>query len=204
MDTNQPAAIGLNDMGQLTMRGNVAFAVRCARRMRPCLDLLDNTPSKQEQLAAIDAAIEIAAAFCRGLPAATGRAAAAAQLAGAVAAETGKFTRHAGYAAVRAVEAAAYAEEGIRNSSEGGKIEVVAAAFGAGRVLTGNVDTFALDLVLAALFSDVKLLKEMAHGTCADLGLPIESSAAGPLGQLWPAGTPGCFAPVKRSAPTDM
>jgi hypothetical protein len=204
MDANQPVIIGLDDMGQLTMRGNVAFAVRCARRMRPCLDLLGNSPSKPEQLAAIDAAIEIAAAFCRSLPAGTGRAAAAAQLAGAVASETGKFTRYAGYAAVRAVEAAAHAEEGIRTSSEAHRIEVMAHAFGAGRVLTANVDTFALDMVVEALHADVKLLKEMAKGTYVDLGASLDASADGPLGQLWPAGTPGCFAPVKRSAPTEM
>ncbi len=198
MDMNQPTIVGLDDMGQLTMRGNIAFAVRCARRIRPCLDPLGKTPPGIEQLAAIDTAIDIAAAFCGGLPVVAGSAAAAAQTAGAVAAATGRVTRNAGYAAVRAVEAAAHAEEGIRTSNEAHRIEVLAHAFGAGRVLTANVDTFALDLVVAALYADVKWLKEMAQGTYIDLGAALDASAEGPLGPLWPAGTPGCFAPAKR------
>src|SRR5260370_42670846 len=110
MKSNQARAVSLSDLGQLTLRANVAFAVRCAQRLRPCFKLPADAPRRREQMAAVDGAIWVAAAFCRGLPREAGRAAAAARLAGVVAEETSEVTGYAGYAAVRAAEAAANAE----------------------------------------------------------------------------------------------
>src|SRR6266852_8407070 len=98
MKSNQPRAVALNDLAQLTLRANVAFAVRCAQRIRPCFMLPANAPRRREQMAAVDRAIRVATAFCRGLPGETGQAAAAARVAGDVAEETCEFTRFAGYA----------------------------------------------------------------------------------------------------------
>lgn len=190
MKSNQPRVVALNDLGQLTLRANVAFAVRCAQRIRPCFQLPADAPRRREQLAAVDGAIRVAAAFCRGLPPEAGRAAAAARVAGVVAEETCEFTSFAGYAAVRAAEAAAFAEEVVHNPSDSGRMEVVAAAFGAARVVAANGDAFTLDLVAAALYADVAKLLSLAHGTCEDLGSPVDPSESGPLGPLWPDGTP--------------
>jgi hypothetical protein len=201
METNQPRTVGLNDLGQLTLRANVAFAVRCAQRMRPCFKLPSDAPRRREQMAAVDGAIRVAAAFCRGLPGEPGRAAAAARVAGVVAEETSEVTGYAGYAAVRAAEAAANAEEVVRNPSDNDAIEVVAAAFGAGRVLAANTGAFTLDLVVAALYADVETLKSMGHGSCLDLGAPVDPSESGPLGSLWPAGTPVWFVPEAQRPP---
>ena len=46
MKTNQPRVVGLNDLGQLTMRANVAFAVRCAQRIRPCFEIPADAPRR--------------------------------------------------------------------------------------------------------------------------------------------------------------
>ena len=111
MKSNEPRAVGLHDLGQLTRRANVAFAVRCAERLRPCFKLPADAARRRQQMAAVDGAIRVATAFCQGVPGEVGRAAAAARVASVVAEETGEFTRFAGYAAVRAAEAAAHAEE---------------------------------------------------------------------------------------------
>src|SRR5260370_6078856 len=107
MKTDQPRAVGLNDLGKLTLRANVAFAVRCAQRIRPCFKLPADAPRRREQMAAVDGAIRVAAAFCRGLPGEAGRAATAARVAAVVADEAHEVTGYAGFAAVRAAEAAA-------------------------------------------------------------------------------------------------
>jgi hypothetical protein len=194
MQTNQPRPVGLNDLAELTLRANVAFAVRCAQRLRPCFVLPADAPRRHEQTAAVDAAIRVAAAFCQGQPVEVGRAAAAVRLAAVVAAETCEFTGFAGYAAVRAAEAAACAEEVVSNPSGSDITTVVAAAFGAGRVLAANADAFALDLVVAALYADMENLRRLAPGGSEDLGPPVDPSESGPLGSLWPTGTPTCFA----------
>src|SRR5437867_1131504 len=108
MPSNQARQVSLQDLANLTLRANVAFAVRSAQRLRPCFKLPDDAPRRREQMAAVDAAIRVATAFCRGQPGERGQATQAARLAHAVAEETGEFTRFSGYAAVRAAEAAAF------------------------------------------------------------------------------------------------
>jgi hypothetical protein len=193
MKANQPRAVALGDLGRLTMRANVVFAVRCAQRMRPCFNIPADAPRRREQMAAVDAAISVAAAFCEDLPAEPGRAAMVARTAEVVAEETSEITGFAGYAAVRAAEAAACAEDVLRDPVGSSVTEVVAAAFGAGRVLAANTDAFTLDLVVEALYADMEKLLRMAHGTCVDLGPPVDPSESGPLGPLWPAATPAWF-----------
>jgi hypothetical protein len=190
MKKNQTRAVALGDLAQLTLRGNVAFAVRCALRLRPGFELPADTPRRREQMAAMDGAIRVATAFCRGLPVEAGRALEAARQANVVAEETCESTNFAGYAAVRAAEAAANAEEFVRNPSDTGIMEVVAAAFGAGRVLAANADAFTLDLVTGALRADVDNLLSLAPGSSKDLGVPVDPAEDGPLGPLWPAGAP--------------
>ncbi len=195
MQSDPPRAIGLHDLARLTLRANVAFAVRCAQRLRPCFALPADAPRRREQTAAVDGAIRVAAAFCRGVPVETGRIAAAAEVAAVVAEDTCEFTHFAGYAALRAAEAAAYAEAAAKNPADANVTEVVAAAFGAGRVLAANADALTLDLVVAALRADVEVLLSLACDANGDLGPPVDPSESGPLGPLWPTGAPGCFAP---------
>ena len=201
MSMHQSRVVALNDLTQLTLRANVAFAVRCAHRIRPCFELPVDAPRRREQLAAVDGAIRVATAFCKGLPSEAGRAAAAVGMAVAVAEETCEYTRYAGYAAVRAAEAAANAEEVVRNPSDLGIIEVVAAAFGAGRVLAANADAHTLELVAAALYADVEKLREQSPGSNEDLGPPMDPSESGPLGPLWPDGAPDWYAEKKGRLP---
>jgi hypothetical protein len=192
-ESDQVRPIGLNELGQITLRGNVAFAVRCAERMRPCFKVPADAERKREKTAAVEAAIRIANAFCRGLPLEPGRAAVAVRPAIEAAEETGEDTCWAAYAAVRAVEAVAHAERVTNNRSDDDVTEVIAAAFGAGRVVAANVDSFSLNQVVEALRADVDKLLRLAGGSAERLGPEIDPSENGPLGALWPAGIPLCY-----------
>src|SRR6516225_8232191 len=99
MKNDRPREVGLGDLGQLTLRGNVAFAVRCALRVRPWFKLPADAASRREHMEAIDSAIEVAVAYCQREPEEAGRAASAAQRAAVVAGKTCEVTRFAGYAA---------------------------------------------------------------------------------------------------------
>ena len=195
MTSDPPRAVTLSDLSMLTLRANVAFAVRCARRLRPCFKLPLDAPHRIEQIAVVDAAIGVATAFCQGEPLEPGRAAAAVLAATVVAEETCDFTLFAGYGAVRAAEAAANAEAFVNQQNESSSMEVVAAAFGAGRVLAANADAFTLASVVHALHVDLENLLVLAPGFNQNLGLPVDASEDGPLGPYWPVGTPACFAP---------
>jgi len=184
MKANPPRAVGLGDLGQLTLRANVAFAVRCAMRVRPWLRL------SAAQLEAMDAAIEIAVAFCRGFTQEAGQAVAVAGRAAVVAEETCTFTRFASYGPVRAAEAVVRAEECVRKDPGHSATEVVAAAFGAGRVLAANADESDTELIVAALSADAAKLRSLSKGTCVDLGSSFDPTEAGPLGVLWAGGAP--------------
>jgi hypothetical protein len=196
MESNQTREVGLNDLGQLSLRANVAFAVRCAQRIRPRFNLPADAPSRREKLAAVDRAIRVAAAYCEGLPMEPGQAEAALRMAAAVANESDEITSYAGYGAVRAAEAAIHAEEFVRHPGDSRIMEVVAAAFGAGRVLAANAGAFSSDLVVAALYADLVKLMSLSQGHCQQLGPPIDPAETGPLGTLWPAGAPAWFVPA--------
>jgi hypothetical protein len=191
MKSQEPCVVTLSHLGQLPLRANVAFAVRCAQRIRPRFLLPEDAPRRREQFAAVDGAIRVAAAFCRGLSGAEpGRAEEAARRAAIVAEETGQMTSYAGYAAAHAARAAADAEEVAGNKAGAKPLEVVAAAFGAGRVLAANAGAFDLHRVAAALYADVQKLLSMAQSSCEELGSPVDPGEDGPLGALWPDGTP--------------
>ena len=193
MKANQGRTITLGDLAQLTLRGNVAFAVRCAHRIRPRFQLPSDAPRRREQIAAIDAAIRVATAYCQGQPLEPGRAAAAARAAAAVADETCESTSFAGFGAVRAAEAAANAEEQVRNPTDSALTEVVAAAFGAARVVAANASVYELDLIVRAMFADMEKLRSLQARASHDLGPAVDPSESGPLGPLWPEGAPMCF-----------
>ena len=202
MASDQPREVGLNDLGQLTLRANVVFAVRCAQRVRPCFTLPANAPRRVEQASAIDAAIHAALSFCRNEQVEAGRAAAMAQLARIVAEETCTYTRFAGFAAVRAAEAAGYAEAYIVGEQRGSSlVDVVAAAFGAGRVLVANADRPTIGMVVSALLADYENLRQLAHAPSIDLGPALDPSETGPLGVLWPGGKPSWISDLEANQP---
>jgi len=190
MEPTQRHELSFGDLADLTIRANVAFAVRCAQRLRPCFQLPADAPRRREQTFAIDAAIRVATGFCRGEPLEPGRAAAAVKAALIVAEDTCEDTRYAGYAAVRAAEVVVHAETYLSSGEDVALTEAMAAAFGAGRVLAANADAFATNQIVAALLAGATELRRLALGTSQDLGASFDPSESGPLGSLWPEGAP--------------
>lgn len=192
MNLDQPRIISLQDLALMTLRANVAFAVRCAQRVRPCFELPADLPRRREHMAAVDAAIRVATAYCLGQPLEAGRTATATRAAMAAAEETYEMT-FAAYAAARAAAAAASAEAYLSDPNGSPATEVVAYAFGAARVVSANVDSFSQPMVVAALYADVQYLLKQRQGSVEKLGPPVDPSESGPLGSLWPAGVPLCY-----------
>ena len=193
MNTNQPRTVGLNDLAQLTMRANVAFAVLCARAFGPVSDCR-LAPRRREQMAAVDRAIRVAAGFCQGLPGEPGlaqRPPGRPSLLPKIPASLPATQPTAPSVPPRRLltRKHAWTTQVIR-----GTIAVVAAAFGALRVLAANADMFAHQVVVDTLYTDMEKLLSLAQGTCEVLGPPVDPSESGPLGPLWPAGPPACFA----------
>ncbi len=202
MNAMKPREISLGDLAALTIRANVVFAVRCAQRLRPCLELPLDSPRREVHQAAIDAAIDVAADFCRAPASVSGGVGAAIAAAITSAEETCTMTRFAGYAAVRAAEAAEHAEAYLQNPSDANLIDVVAGAFGAARVLVSNADRQTQDMVVSALLADIDLLAKFTASNSQDIGPPIDPSETGPLGSLWPTGMPGWIEEMQSVNPT--
>src|SRR5262249_27304054 len=160
METTPPAEVTLGDLGALTLRGAVAYAARCARRLRPLFILPEDSGETREQMVAVDLAIEAAESYAQALsahpltPAVVRQAYVAAE-------ETGDATHFAAYAAAHAVQAAAYASQARDHENQGVVMEVVAAAFGASRVLLANTPIEAVDTVRATLRADFDKLQEL-------------------------------------------
>ncbi len=190
------------DLGRLPPRSVAAYAVRCARRVRPLYSSCDG-----EHDAALDTAIEIAERFAAGgrIPAwaevatalgAARQARAAAERAldeavldaGApdkapepLAVEAARRSRCAAASAAAAVSAAAHA------AAHGAAVDD---AFLAG----SSAEAAAPEAQTAAQRDFVRLLRLSTHRAtrrpARQFGDPIDPGEQGPLGPLWPEGRP--------------
>jgi hypothetical protein len=62
------ASLTVEDLKRLSLRAVVALCVRYASRLRPGFDLPGNTPDRGKEMAAVDAAIQMARTFAAGKP----------------------------------------------------------------------------------------------------------------------------------------
>ncbi len=183
-----PAGVSLGDLSNLTLRGNVAFAARCARRVRPLVNMPEDSPARAARLEAMDAALRLAEDFARGEDVSVGLAQGVAGAAAEVAEATYETAGFAVYAPAHAVRGVFHAARTVEGQQ--GFVEVIAAAFGASRVLLVNGGSASEALVLAALRADFEALLRLRLGRPGELGGSVDCSEAGPLGTLWPAGAP--------------
>jgi hypothetical protein len=99
---------------------------------------------------------------------------------------------YAGYAAAHAARSAIYATE-FAAGDEGAFMEALASSFGATLVLRNHCGSGSESLVRAALRADFDTLVRLRLGEPGTDGAPIDPAESGPLGPLWPAGTPAWF-----------
>jgi hypothetical protein len=175
-----------DQLARLPLRAIVAFAARCASRVRP---LADDLP--EDYRAVIDRAISIAEAVAQGDSTAK---AAETAVAAAKAIKPVKTDRPSALAAETATLAALVAGSvalTTKGVTEAGRAETAARIETAARVAAKA----ALTARAAGDFSgasrvDVERLIALDLGEPAPLGSPIDPSESGPLGRLWPGGAP--------------
>lgn len=179
-----------DQLAKLPHRAIVAFAARCARRVRPLADVL-----REDFQDAIDRAIAGTESVARGGDA-VGAVAAAEDIWAAVA--PGRPAVSVAEAAAEAAEAAKAVE--VRDTAGAAvhaaaaakaAVHAAAAAAGAGRGHAWGPDTTeAVWNAEAATRADVVRLIALGLGEPGTPGLPIDPSEAVPLGPLWPGGEP--------------
>jgi len=196
MTTEAVRDVTLHEFGELPVRATVAFAVRCAQRIRPRFRPPEDLAAVDQALAVLDEILAMGRAFARGADGPYGRAEGLHQLAFNLGEATFAAHQMTPYALAHVAKAVV---EGFALQGGGGSdtsaTEVLAAAYGVSRVaLTGGTGTrpgpAALQVVLKTLRTDMDRLQELALGRFAELGTPIDPSEDGPLGPLWPHGTP--------------
>jgi len=188
--------ISLRDLGELSLRGNVALAVRCARRLRPCLDRLPpDFADRQAALRTADQAIAMAEGFVAGRMDDVVRGAAISFDAYQVAESAEEYGQYAAHGVSHAAKAAAEALRVGDRANDRDAMEIVACTYGSIRVtLMGGtgyrlMETM-LESVRAALRADYDALIKLRLGPLHEPGQPVDASDAGPLGPLWPHGAP--------------
>lgn len=185
--------VSLNDLGRLTLRGHVAYAARAARRMLALFQLPDNFPEREASFDAVRAAVLIAEAFARGAVSQTEEVRPVTRAAYQVAEATHEVTGFAGYAMAHAARSACEASLAAGEPESNHVLEALASAFGASHVLESNCGLMATEVVVRALRADFERLVALGLGEACTLGEPIDASETGPLGGLWPAGTPDWY-----------
>jgi hypothetical protein len=191
-----PREVTLQDLGQLSLRAAVAFAARCARRVQPRFSPPAEFPHRGQAFEVVEAAIRLAEEYAAATAGDFRTAPTSAQLAFNLGEATYPYQQLAPYAAYHAARAVSKAFPAGERASPEVATEVLAAAYGASRVVVAGGTGTLLDgatrrLVHEALLADFEVLLRVAAGGFGDMGDPIDPSEAGPLGALWPDGPPG-------------
>jgi hypothetical protein len=156
--------INQQDLAELPLRAIVAFAVRCARRVRPLYRFSD--PARKK---AIDRALELAASFAKH--------------------DVGKYFRNnIGATAYDAGGPAASAAYAASDAYVGAFDDAAYAAYDAA-VAAAHAAHNAVDVYEAADL-DYRMLVSLNLGSAGSLGRFVDPSGQGPLGPLWPWGEP--------------
>jgi hypothetical protein len=188
----------------LPLRANVAFAVRCARRVEHLAQMPEGHPERESRRSAVEAALRMAEAFARGEDATFDESVVAAIDASLQVTGGSPGSVDAAAAVAEAAHAAASswhaesqeAEEGVppgRRTAEArkflGTLAHVTADLATMNALTAAVDAFESvgyhnnGFVEAAL-NDYNELVRLKLGRYPEPGAPIDPSPEGPLGPL--------------------
>lgn len=191
--------VSASHLKQLPLRGIVAFASRCARRVQPLVAFTADAGVRRKRFAAADTAIRVAERFAQGSEA-TQETAAVARVAERRAqsmlegilgndesADANRFSLRAAASAARAVRAAS---ESISDSTTEKANDVVQAALDADSYASrASHAAVTLASVIASerLVSteDFEKLLELKLGRFAEPGQTVDPSEAGPLGEFW-------------------
>ena len=191
MSTKEPVReASLGELSGLTLRANVAYAARCARRMQPLVELASDDPHREVKLGALETGIRVAEEYVRGTPLQLEQVIHAEKWASRLADEQQMESNYAAYAASHAARGTVYALRSGERADQDTFMEIVAAAFGASRVIMSNLPHPGPQLASAVLRADLVKLQEMRLGRAKEIGQTFDPSENGPLGPVWPNGMP--------------
>lgn len=190
---NEPEELrepSLNELCRLNLLCNVAYAVRCARRMQPRFKPPAEMADAHKLVAIVDAAIGWAEEFAGKGEGDRERGTTLAETASHIADAISEQTDYSAYAAYHAVRGALLVAQAETSVSEEVYLEVVAAAYGSSRVLVTNAPPWIHALVMKTLRDDYEKLIALTMQHASEKGEPLDVTATGPLGGLWPGKTP--------------
>jgi hypothetical protein len=186
MDGSLPLIDGLPSvvaLKQLPWRALVAYAARCARRVLPPVERSEMESGMRQ---AIEQAIRVAEDFAGGQQIDQDAAKVADAAKAYAHARRAPSPACAAHDAVLAVVLATRAAVDARFADEPAGAADAASADAADTA----ADTAAYRVIAAATISDCKRLLELNLGHPNELGQSINTSEEGPLGPLWPNGSP--------------
>ncbi len=182
------------DLARLPYRAMVAFAVRCARRIRPLFKSPD--PLEEEVL---DAALAVAESFAKRRVAkdfshkANHAAQAASEIAKAASGSPEKVDFSAAQAAAFAAQASAMAHNATRNSASDSEARQGRAVAISSAYYIYNIAATISPETAAGALDDLRRLLPVKPKQPGTLGSLIDPGERGPLGPLWPQGEPVWF-----------
>jgi hypothetical protein len=192
------------DLKRLPLRAIVAFAARCARRVRPLYRLPTDDPGAAEHEHAVERVLKMAESFAAGERSVVAESndtrAAAARAAGAAGAKylvlddpsVGATTLTAAALAAASAEAASASAEAAADRIPATALEAADRAADAALSAAARA-TDELTTIRTAVAADYERLIQLRLGNHPDLGDPVDPSESGPLGPLWPDGEPEWF-----------
>jgi hypothetical protein len=176
------------EVNKLPIRYQVAFAARCARRVRPLLGLGDQVTPADE--ATLERAIESAEFFAadRALLDLGDIAPALSGLCDRLQRRGGDYRKNAAARVVLSASYAIHAAEMARDVAHPVDVRLGEFAAAAGSMLEAIeiAEPDRAGAALAAARTDLNKLAELASTRPSPLGNPIDTAEDGPLGPLWP------------------
>jgi hypothetical protein len=186
-DVREPS---LNELCCLSVLGNVSYAIRCALRVRSRFRLPEDFPDVPEMTAVVDESLRWANQFVQTGGGDLDRGKALVEASSAVAEATYEETEYSAFAAHHAVRGAYLSAQGGEMLARDEFMEVVAAAYGASRVILANTPPWLRLLVVKSLRADYDRLAAMTQEAASQRGTAFDPSETGPLGTLWQGKTP--------------
>src|ERR1051325_4845095 len=142
----------LNDLCCLSVLGNVAYAIRCARRIQPRFQVPPSTPYADKMITIVNSAIGWAELYVHTGTGIMEHAEKMVQDTAAIANATCEETDYAAFAAHHCLRGALLAAQRSGTLDEDAFMEIVAAAFGASRVLVAGVPSWFRALAIQSLY----------------------------------------------------
>ncbi len=186
-DLREPS---LNELCCLNVLGNVVYAIRCARRMQPRFRLSAEEPDAAAMTAALEESLQWAEQYVQTGGGDRERGKWLVEASSVVAEATYEDTDYAAFAVHHAIRGAMLSAAGGEVLPNEDFMEVVAAAYGSSRVVLANTPPWLRLLVLKSLRADYDRLAALTQEGASQRGSPLDSTAAGPLGELWQGKTP--------------